>query len=214
MRQRRARSDDVLFISALAAVLLGIGLLLLTTGSYSGALHVWPLLVLAVGGALLYFALVRGYSSYFLFGGILFVLVGILFIAGALSGWTLMIGWPLGMIAAGASGLVTSLVRWRRFRPAIAAPSVGFVLLGILFSLFSFRLVTVGLGRVVAAWWPSLLIAGGLSLFVAYGLSVRGIGSQRPRRRAASRKGSGCDEPADSAGPDAAGRGRDPDSGK
>ncbi|HET7838424.1 MAG TPA: hypothetical protein VFL04_01605 [Rectinemataceae bacterium] len=192
MKRSRSRPDDVLFIAALAAVLLGIELLLYTTGAYTGALQVWPFSALVAGGLLLYLVFVRGFSHYFFFGGILFELVGLIFIAGGLSGWTLREAWPLGMVAAGLAGIAGGIFRWRRFRARYAAPSAGFVVLGSVFALFSFRAITIGFGRFVAEWWPSLLIAGGVFLFGAYGFSARGDSSvrgQRPERGSGKQAG-------------------------
>jgi hypothetical protein len=207
MKRPRSRSDDVLFVTALAAVVLGIELLLYTTGAYSGALHVWPLSALVAGGLLLYLFFVRGFSHYFFFGGILFELGGLIFLAGSLSGWSLREAWPLGMIAAGLAGLAGGLSRWRRFRASYAAPSIGFVALGAMFAMFSFRIIDISFGRFVAEWWPSLLIAGGVFLFVAYGFSGRGEspgraqrlrpgmgkGAERPPRIGKARKTAGSD---------------------
>jgi hypothetical protein len=200
MRPRRARSDDVLFISALAAVIIGIGLLLYTTGAAPGALRAWPLLVLGIGGALVYFALAWGASNYFFFGGILLFLAGLLFILGRMASWSLSMAWPLFMASAGISWLVAGLREWRRIRAVFAAPSIGFVLLGAVFSLFSFKIVEVGLGQFVREWWPSLLIAGGLSLFAAFGLSRRGSAGggregPRPGSRAESPARHGGEDP-------------------
>ena len=78
MNKRRPRSDDVLFISALSALLLGVALLLYTTGTFGGTGRPWPFLIMAAGGFLLYLALVREFSFSILFVGIIFVLEGAL----------------------------------------------------------------------------------------------------------------------------------------
>lgn len=182
MKPRRARSEDVLFISALAAILLGIGFLLFTTNAYETALRAWPILVIAAGGCLLYVALVRRASSIIFFGGLLFVLEGGLFLLIPPLGWTIRKAWPLVMSVAGLVGLVTGLARWRKPRAAFIVPSVGFALLGLIFSAFSFGMVGVNFGSFVSTWWPTLLIAGGVSLFVAYGLSPARGSRRRPAK--------------------------------
>ncbi|HTX71584.1 MAG TPA: hypothetical protein VMC79_02055 [Rectinemataceae bacterium] len=188
MRQKHPKSQDILFVSALAAVLLGIGLLLYTTAAVPVGDRLWPVLVMAAGGALIYFALVQGASDYIFFGGILFVLTGALSILSNLIGWTLREAWPLIMVASGATGLLTGLRRWRRMRPGFTTTSISFLFLGMVFSLFSFKFVTISLKRFVLSWWPSLLIAGGLALFAAYGYTRR-TGSGRRPRRGAEREG-------------------------
>jgi hypothetical protein len=173
MTQRRAHSNDVLFISALTAVLLGIALLLYTTRAFSGALRAWPLLVIAVGGVLLYFALVRRSSSAFLFGGIAFVLEGSFFLVEVLLGWSLRTAWPLAMVVGGISGIFAGLIAFRRLRPSFVVLSLCFIVLGLGFSLFSFGVVRQTLGQFIVIWWPSFIILGGISLFAVYGLSRR-----------------------------------------
>lgn len=171
MSPSRSRNDDLLFIGALAAVLVGIGLLLETTGIAPEAARFWPLLVLAAGGLLLYLAIVRRFSDPFFFAGILFSLVGLLMIAGAFAGWTFARAWPLLMVAAGLSWLASGLRRFRRAKPQSAVPALIFVFLGSFFGLFSFGLVRVGFRQFMSEWWPTVLIAGGAALFVAYGAS-------------------------------------------
>jgi len=186
MNQRRHRSDDVLFISALAAILLGVAFLLYTTRTFVGVPHAWPVMVMAAGGVLLYFALVRGASYYFYLGGMLFVLEGAFFLAAVLFDWQLAKAWPLGMAIAGVAGLLSGLATRRKLKPLLAVPSIGFACLGLLFSAFSFGLIKVNFRSFIAVWWPSLLIAGGISLFVAYGVSRR-----RPANPARAEGGEG-----------------------
>ncbi len=140
MNQRRHRSDDVLFISALAALLLGVAFLLYTTRAFIGFPHLWPVIVIAAGGVLLYFALVRGAGFYFLSCGIFFVLEGAFFLTAILFDWKLAKAWPLGMAIAGVTGFVSDLVAKKRLRPLFAVPSIGFAVLGLIFSAFSFGL--------------------------------------------------------------------------
>jgi len=174
MNKRRPRSDDVLFISALVVLLLGVALLLYTTGTFEGALRAWPFLVMAVGGALLYIALVRGSPFSFLFVGTAFVLEGALILLSIIAEWNLVKAWPLGMAIVGLSGLISGLISKRRLKVAFAVPSFSFVFLGLAFALFSFGWARIGFKSFIVVWWPTLLIAGGIGLFVAYGLSHRG----------------------------------------
>ena|GEM_PF-399391 len=178
MNRRRPRSDDVLFISALLALLLGVAFLMYTTGTVESASRAWPFLVMAAGGFLLYLALVRNSSFSVLMVGLVLVLEGALILASILLGWELKRAWPFGMALVGLSGIAASVVRRRRMKISFAVPSIGFVALGLVFSAFSFGFVGISFKHFIVVWWPTLLIVGGISLFVAYGLS-RG----RPTRR-------------------------------
>jgi hypothetical protein len=189
MKRRRPQSEDVLFISALAVVLAGIGLLLYTTAAVPVGDRLWPVLVMAVGGTLGYFALARGGSDYFFFGGILFVLTGTLSIVSNLVGWTLRQAWPLVMVASGATGIFTGLRRWRRMRPGFMTTSICFLFLGSVFSLFSFKFIDISFKHFVVRWWPSFIIAGGLALFAAYGYGRLTATGRRGRHAAKDKKG-------------------------
>lgn len=173
MENRKPRSDDVLFISALAAVLIGIGLLLRTTRPLEGHISIWPVLVMAAGGVLLYLSLVRNASIYILFGGMLFALEGAFFQVMVLASWRLSQAWPLVMAVAGAAGLATGFVRKQGRSAIYLVPSIGFLGLGLFFALFSFEWIQADLSDFIAAWWPTVFIVGGVCLFVAYGLARR-----------------------------------------
>ncbi len=203
MNRRRLRSDDILFISAIAAFLLGVAFLLYTTGTFVGAPRYWPILVMAVGGILLYLPLVRGASFTFFFGGLLFVLEGAFFLASMLLGWKLAKSWPLGMAIAGISGLISGLAAQKRLKAFYAVPSIGFAVLGLFFCLFSFGLAKVNFSRFIAVWWPTLFIAGGISLFVAYGISRHAPARvpEGPDGRARKRAGRPADRPRRDRGP-------------
>jgi hypothetical protein len=191
MNKRRPRSDDVLFISALLALLLGVALLMYTTGLFESAGRGWPFLVMATGGFLLYLALVKGFSFTVLFVGVVFVLEGALILVSVLSGWMLAKVWPVGMAIVGLSGLSSSLIAKKRMRISFAVPSIGFTFLGFAFAAFSFGWAGMSFKKFIFVWWPTLLILGGISLFVAYGLSRRGSRKRSDGPKAGAKKGSG-----------------------
>lgn len=191
MNPRRTRSDDVLFLSAVMAILLGVALLLYTTQVLAGASNFWPLLVMAAGGVFLYLALVRGASFSFLFVGILFVLEGAFILVSILSGWRMVKAWPLGMAIAGLAWLASGLASKPKFKISTLVPSLCFIFLGLVFAAFSFGWVQGGFPGFIAVWWPCLLIVGGILLFVAYGLSRRARSlSARSRRKSGRSSGS------------------------
>jgi hypothetical protein len=191
MNKRRPRSDDVLFISALVVLLLGVALLLYTTGTFEGALRAWPFLVMAAGGVLLYLALVRGPSFSFLFVGVVFVLEGAFTLVSAIVGWKLIKAWPLGMAIVGLSGLISGLASKKKLKVAFAVPSFSFVFLGLAFAVFSFGWAKVGFKYFIVVWWPSLLIVGGIALFVAYGLSHRASFERAEAAKGGAKRGGG-----------------------
>ncbi len=190
MKKRRPRSDDVLFISALAAILLGVAFLLYTTHTLVGVPHAWPILVFAAGAVLIYFARVRRASFSIFFAGLLLALEGAFFLAALLMGWKLSRSWPLAMSIAGLAGLVSGLAATRRFKAFFAVPSIGLTALGLAFAAFSFGVVKVTFAAFIGTWWPLLLILGGCALFVAYGISRHSPDSES---RAKTRAGRSAD---------------------
>lgn len=183
MSSRQSRRDDALVISAIMAILLGIGLLLHTTGIAHGLRPLWPLIVLAAGALLVSVDIMRRPSPVFLSGGLFFLLAGGVFLAGSLAGWRLRMLWPLLMASVGLDWLIVGLRHYRRLRASFAVPALGFLFLGLFFSLFSFRIVQISLGRFISEWWPSLIIAGGIVLLAVYGASRPRAGRQGPSGR-------------------------------
>jgi hypothetical protein len=190
MKKRRPRSDDILFMSALAAILLGIAFLLYTTHTLVGVPHAWPILLIAAGASLSYFALARGASFTIFFAGLTLVLEGGFFLASVLLGWKLVKSWPLAMALAGIAGLFSGLAAKKKLKAFFSVPSIGFTALGLVFSVFSFGVAKIAFSKFIEIWWPTLLIVAGAALFVAYGISRR---SKEPEGRVKTRVGRSAD---------------------
>lgn len=175
MSARKNHRDDILFISALAAMLIGLGFLLRTTGLARSYKALWPISILAAGCLLAYFAHLRGKGGAVLLGGgVFFSFSGVVILVGALSGWRIGHVWPLIMASAGLSILLAGLRYFGRIRPSFGAPAIGFIVLGLAFSLFSFHIVGISFRHFIRVWWPCFFILGGIVLFIAYGANRRG----------------------------------------
>jgi hypothetical protein len=173
MRNRRSRPDEILYLAAFSTVLVGLALLLHTTGLARSFTYLVPLLVIAGGGLLLFFAILRGGSIRVFLVGLFLAIGGSILLVGVLAAWPFGAAWPLMLTTAGASWLLAGLRDRHRLKASFAAPSIAFILLGLFLSLFSFRLVGISFGGFMRDWWPSLIIAGGFALFGAYGASRR-----------------------------------------
>jgi len=174
MSERKQHVDELLFVTALAAILGGLGLLFHTTGLARGLGVLWPLLLIAGGALLLFFSAIKGRSSTSFFAGAFFAAIfGIAWLLSTLLGWSFAQSWPLIMVSAGIAWLVAGFRRSRKPQAGFIVPSSCFILLGTLFCLFSFDVVDMSLGAFVRIWWPSFLILGGIVLFVAYGAARR-----------------------------------------
>lgn len=159
---------DLTFALAIALVLVGTTLLFLTTGSMSGPSRLWPMGVAAVGSGILYLGSTRSLSSVWFFVGPAFVLSAALLIVRGFMDWPLSWYWPLFMVVLGCSNLVSGWMRYRRPRASYLVPSFAFVVLGLFFSLFSFRILRFSFRRFFTEWWPAFLIAAGLVLLIFY----------------------------------------------
>jgi len=173
MSFRSSRADDALFIAAFAAVLVGTGLLLRTTGVARSAFYLWPLIIMAAGAFLLYLVILHKASNLVFFGGLFFTIGGSIILADGLCGWLFSEDWPFFMVAAGISWLGAGLRVKHGIKAFFAVPAFSFIILGLLFSLFSFGLVGMSFRRFISLWWPSIIILGGAALFAAYGVSRR-----------------------------------------
>ena len=179
MGSSRDLKDDALFLGALFALLVGIGLLFETTGTLHMPEWGLPVMVLAAAGILLWLCVVRGYSAVFLGTGIALALSALSLFIYAL-GPGIVHSWPLIMASAGIGLFSYGLRRFKSFRPAIAVPATIIIILALFFSLFSFHVVTVSLAVFVSEWWPLLFIIGGISMFLAWSLRSR---RERAKRR-------------------------------
>jgi hypothetical protein len=175
MSTRKPRLDVILFLSAFAAILAGLALLLRTTGAVHGMRPLWPILLLALGGLFLCLSFVRPRGSSASFAtGLFFILVGAVMLLASLAMWHVKEFWPLFMLAAGFALLASGLRHFRGLKAFFFVPASGFIVLGAFFGLFSFSIVKIGLGEFVHTWWPTILIAAGVVLFVAYGMNRGG----------------------------------------
>ena len=75
--------------------------------------------------------------------------------------------WPLLVINVGISFFSAGIFTWRKIRFSFLIPSVAFLLMGLLFLLFSLGLVGFSFKAFFLQWWPVLLIACGFLLLIA-----------------------------------------------
>lgn len=76
--------------------------------------------------------------------------------------------WPLFLILISISMVMVSLVCKKKFELQYLIPAGMISILGIFFILFSFDIVPTPLNVTVSAFWPLLLVLGGLLLIAIY----------------------------------------------
>jgi len=171
MAGKQKRKDDFLVLCAVYAILIGLALLLHTTGLAKTARPLWSFLLLALGAGIVFSGVLRHPSAVLVSGGLFIFFSGIILLFCLLKGWRFSAAWPLFMVGVGLDSLLTGLWRSRRIRAAFFAPALGFIILGSFFCLFSFDLIKISLGAFIAEWWPALIILSGVILFCLYFIS-------------------------------------------
>ncbi len=150
-------------IAGVALIVVGIGLLTLTTGIVSIGRSTLPILFTVVGLIFLVraFAPARGPAN--MLAGTALALTGLVLLLrnSIVPGLDLLQIWPLFMAIGGVS-LAGYGVRTRGIRSAsFIVPGVVFVLLGAVFLLFSLGVIEQSLKSVTVRWWPVLVVASG-----------------------------------------------------
>ncbi len=171
MRRQEPRFPNKLLVIGTATVVVGGVLLLWTLGRMRRVpFGLWPLLLLAAGLALLYFAWVRGRARRYLVPGLIATLCGVLFLLlETVLGWdSLPRVWPAFMVIAGVSLLPYGLRLKPRSRPAILTPAVFIAGLGLALLPFSLTGARGALASLVTAWWPVVLVVIGVALVISF----------------------------------------------
>lgn len=76
--------------------------------------------------------------------------------------------WPLFLILISLSMVMVSLLCKRKFELQYLIPAGMICVLGIFFTLFSFDIIPTPLNVTISAFWPLLLVLGGLLLIAIY----------------------------------------------
>lgn len=160
-------------------IALVLGIMLVIAGIFLMASHSFTseetismrVIVNIVLGALLLFLGLGPFSNWFLILAGLFVLqLGFLLLLVDLHviPYTMRQAWPILVSAAGIALVPAGLYRLKRMRSIYLFPAILLILLGIFFSLFSFRILNVSLSLFMHRWWPILIVFTGVILVALY----------------------------------------------
>lgn len=127
---------------------------------------VWP----ALGGGLLFAAIVRVRNKSIMFSGLFLIMTGILlfFIDTSYIPYTLEVLWPLVVVIGGLSLMVSGIYVHRGVRASYVIPAVALMLLGGCCLLFSLNIIQEPFLRLASRWWPLTLIATGFCLVILF----------------------------------------------
>lgn len=168
MDRRRAILFHTIFALAIVSVVLGAGLLVITTGRVRGPGVVLPLMLMATGSMFTYFAVIGKRSAKAVFLGFFITGGAVVRFTGTVLGINILDYWPVFAIAAGLSFLPAGFIHYGRSKPSFIVPSASLILLGLFLSIFSFGFSSVSFQTFISLWWPALLIAAGLVLFLVW----------------------------------------------
>ncbi len=162
-------------------VLFGLGILFIVAGifltlQFSKSISVTAqnvgmvLFWLLLGVYCLYHEFTHEKNVFGLFTGFFSLVIGIVvMVSGAGSPlFTFKQLWPVLVIGFGICFFSAGLISRRKFYAFFTIPSVILILLGIVFLLFSFDIITVSFTQFAARWWPVLLIIAGLALVIVF----------------------------------------------
>ena len=162
----RKYAANLVFLSGFFLMILGITFLL---GSLekSSRITIFLAFMMVVAGALCAVWAIRlNKRSSYLFFASFFLMAGIFLFLSALGIISLPFSraWPLLSIFSGLALLPAGWRRYGGFRPSYFVCSCAFVVLGFVFLVFSLRMVPFSFKDFIYAWWPLLLVLGGLTL--------------------------------------------------
>ncbi len=151
-------------------LVIGVLLLLYTTGTIPQLGKFWPLTLIAAGLIILYQVFVKkGWESYAFFGMIM-TLSGIFFLLlnTVMTGVGVRRIWPVFMFITAVSLFSYGMKKKGAGRISLVLPALFFVFLSILFLPFSLELTDISFSDFVAVWWPGLFVIAGLALIVSH----------------------------------------------
>lgn len=163
-----ARQKRLVFGTVFA--LLGVLLLLRTTGNIPSIGALWPAFPIVLGFLFLYFAFVRGASERFILIGMFCTLIGIYFLLSKtiLSEKDLRKWWPIFMTIAGVSFIPYGYKKHGNARTALLVPAWAIIVLSLTFLFFSLGLTDTPFSTFIGTWWPGVFIIVGIVLLLSY----------------------------------------------
>lgn len=102
--------------------------------------------------------------------GTFFVLNGILsfFVESEFFEITLAQLWPIVIINTGLSFIPYQLFKFKKFKSSFLFPAILFICLGIIFLLFSLKIIPISFSSFIRLWWPLIFVIVGIALIVTF----------------------------------------------
>ena len=168
MKKDSVRFPNKLLIGSVFFFLVGIGLLLVTTGVLPRYEDLWPIPMTLLGLLFLYLVSVKDAKFGYMVPGIVLTMSGILLTLQTVFFPHILLEqfWPLFMTFAGVSLILYGIKFSGNTRAVIMVPATFIIILSVVFLPFSMGLIQQSFRAVVAVWWPVMfiLLSGGLLL--------------------------------------------------
>ena len=160
-------------ILALGIVLITAGFIMFILspgGTDSIVMTVWPVVGIVIGAVFLYFTLSFTHNSFHLFLAVFCGLSGIFFglVSGGIIPKTIREWWPALVIFASFALFASGFYKACKLRIAYTFPAVTLLLLGIVFLLFSFRIIPGSFKSFVLTFIPFFIISSGIFMVVLF----------------------------------------------
>ncbi len=114
------------------------------------------------------------------YAGTFFVLNGILsfFVESEFFEITLAQLWPIIIINTGLSFIPYQLFKFKKFKSSFLFPAILFICLGIIFLLFSLKVIPISFSSFIKFWWPLIFVIVGIALIVTFVILKTSKGKQ------------------------------------
>lgn len=131
----------------------------------------------SLGAVFFYLSLVHIKKTAFFFLGLLFQLIGFLFILIDLEliSYAFSQLWPVVLIFAGFCLFVTNFYKQSRILKQFLVPAVLLFCLGLVFLLFSLHLFNFTFSQFVVEWWPLFIVVMGIILVVLFFINKKKV---------------------------------------
>lgn len=171
-------TDKILL--ALGLVFVSLGILIITLIK---SLHTYNVLgfrsfiSVSFGAFLFYLSLIHIKKTGFFFLGLLFQLLGFLFVLIDLSliPCTFFKIWPIILVFSGICLFITNFYKQSRVIKQFLVPSILVFFLGIVFLMFSLDLFPFTFFQFVIEWWPLFIIIVGIILVFLFFINKRKV---------------------------------------
>ena len=139
-------------------------------GTDSLVMTAWPIVGIIFGAVFLYFTLSFTHNSFHFFLGIVCALSGIFFglVTSGVIPKTIHEWWPASVVFASIALLAAGFYKAHKLRIAYTFPAVTLLLFGIVFLLFSFRIIPGSFKSFVLTFIPFFIISSGIFMVVLF----------------------------------------------